>query len=57
MEENLISNARSRIYALREHAPQNIKDVPPWVWVAVMGLVLLTIATVAVITLGQRRTD
>ena len=57
MEDHVISNARSRLYALRERAPQNIKEVPPWVWVAAMGFVLLTIATVAIITLGQRRAE
>ena len=57
MDENVISTARARLYSLKEHAPQSVKDVPPWVWVAIMGFVLLTIATVAVLSLSQRHQD
>jgi hypothetical protein len=54
VDEKPISTARAKLYALRDRAPQRIKEVPPWVWAAVMVFVLVTIAAVAVTSLSQR---
>ena len=57
MDDNPISTARDKLYALKKRAPQQVQDIPPWVWVAVMGFAVLAIATVAVLSFNQRPSE
>ena len=54
MSKHPLSEAKSRLYSLKERTPAAIKGAPPWVWVAIIGFVLLTVATVAVLGLRNQ---
>ena len=54
MSKQPLSEAKSRLYSLKNRAPDAIKAAPPWVWVAIIGFVLLTVATVAVLAMRNQ---
>ena len=54
MDDKPILTTRKRLYAMRNQAADRAKDVPPWVWAAIMAMSILTIATIAVMSLRPR---